>query len=150
MPADIEVLFVVGFGPIVRDVEANLTLFRDTLGLPVRSGADEPDYFTTDKLEGVKNFGMWPLYRAAMSCFGQAAWPADLPTPNAWIEFDVADIEAATRMLAAKGYRVLVALRREPWGQTVTRLLSPDGVLVGVTLTPSLRRHSTGGAASLS
>ena len=38
MPAEIEVLFVVGFGPIVRDVEANLTLFRDTLRLPVSAG----------------------------------------------------------------------------------------------------------------
>jgi catechol 2,3-dioxygenase-like lactoylglutathione lyase family enzyme len=139
MSAEIDVLFVVGFGPIVRDVEANLTLFRDTLGLPVSAGSQEPDYFTTSKLEGVKNFGMWPLYRAALSCFGQPAWPADVPAPNAWIKFDVADIEAATRTMKAKGYRLLVEAQREPWGQTVTRLLSPDGVLVGVTLTPSMR-----------
>ena len=139
MPADIEVMFVVGFGPVVREVEANLALFRDTLGMPVSAGAGEPDYFTTDKLEGVKNFGMWPLHSAAMSCFGQAEWPTDLPAPNAWIEFDVGDIEAATRTLEARGYRLLVKIQREPWGQTVTRFLSPDGVLVGLTLTPSLR-----------
>jgi len=136
---DIKVLFVAGFGPIVRDVEANLSLFRDTLRLPLSAGSDEPDYFTTSKLEGVKHFGMWPLYRAAMSCFGQPEWPADLPAPNAWIEFDVADIDAATRTLKAKGHRLLVEARREPWGQTVTRFLSQDGVLVGVTLTPFLR-----------
>jgi catechol 2,3-dioxygenase-like lactoylglutathione lyase family enzyme len=139
MPTEIEVLFVVGFGPIVRDVDANLALFRDTLGLPVSAGSEEPDYFTTSKLEGVKNFGMWPLYKAAMSCFGQPEWPTDLPAPNAWIEFDVADIEAASRTMKAKGYRLLVEAQREPWGQIVTRLLSPDGVLVGVTLTPSMR-----------
>ena len=139
MPAEIEVLFVVGFGPVVADVEANLALFRDTLGLPVTAGAGEPDYFTTSKLDGVKNFGMWPLRSAAMSCFGRPEWPADLPAPNAWVEFDVADLEIATRSLKAKGYHPLVEARREPWGQTVTRLLSPDGMLVGVTLTPSLR-----------
>jgi hypothetical protein len=82
---------------------------------------------------------MWLLYRAALSCFGQPAWPTDFPAPSAWIEFDVADIEAATRAIKAKGYRLLVEAQREPWGQTVTRLLSPDGVLVGLTLTPSLR-----------
>jgi catechol 2,3-dioxygenase-like lactoylglutathione lyase family enzyme len=139
MPAEIEVLFVAGFGPVVRDVEANVALFRDTLGLPVSAGAGAPDYFTTDRLEGVKHFGMWPLRSAAMSCFRQAEWPADVPAPNAWVEFDVRDFEAAARILKARGYRLLVEGQREPWGQTVTRFLSPDGVLVGVTLTPSLR-----------
>lgn len=139
MQTEIEVLFVVGFGPIVRDVEANLALFRDTLGLPVTAGSAEPDYFTTSKLDGAKNFAMWPLYRAALSCFGQREWPSDLPAPTAWVEFDVSDIEGAARILKEKGYRLLVEARIEPWGQTVTRLLSPDGVLVGVTVTPDLR-----------
>lgn len=139
MPPEIEVLFVVGFGPIVRDVEANLGLFRDTLGLPVSAGSEESDYFTTSEVEGVKNFGMWPLHSAARSCFGRPEWPADVPAPTAWIEFDVADIGAAGRSLKAKGYQLLVEGQHEPWGQTVTRFLSLDGLLVGVTLTPSLR-----------
>ena len=29
---------------------------------------------------------------------------------------------------------------KEPWGQTVTRFLSPEGLLVGLTVTPSMRR----------
>jgi hypothetical protein len=33
----------------------------------------------------------------------------------------------------------LVSARKEPWGQIVTRLLSPEGILVGVTFTPLLR-----------
>ena len=57
-------------------------MFRDTLGLPVAAGSAEPAYFTTSKVEGIKNFGMWPLYRAAMSCFGKPEWPADLPAPR--------------------------------------------------------------------
>jgi hypothetical protein len=106
MPADIEVLFVVGFGPIVKDVSANVALFRDTLGLPVNAGAEQPDYFTTSKVDGVKNFAMWPLYRAAQSCFGR-------PAPTAWIKFDVADIEAAGRTL--EGARISAA-RGDPAG----------------------------------
>ena len=37
------------------------------------------------------------------------------------------------------GYQLLVDTRKEPWGQTVTRLLSPEGLLVGITHTPWMR-----------
>jgi uncharacterized glyoxalase superfamily protein PhnB len=59
--------------------------------------------------------------------------------PQGWIEFEVDDVAAATVELESKGYRVLVAAKEEPWGQTVTRLVGPDGLLVGITWTPSLR-----------
>ena len=139
MSTDIGVLFVAGFGPIVRDVDSSVALYRDALGLPLEAGSEEPDYFHAGGISGVKHFALWPLYKAATSCFGTPEWPADVPAPNAWIEFDVADIHAATKTLKARGYRLLVSARNEPWGQTVTRLLSPEGVLVGVTLTPFLR-----------
>ena len=82
---------------------------------------------------------LWPLSQAAESCFGVDRWPEDVPAPTAWIEFDVEDIAAATRELEAAGYKPLVALRKEPWGQTVTRFLSPEGVLTGLTHTPAMR-----------
>ena len=91
-------------------------------------------------LPGVRALGLWPLAQAAESCFGTgAAWPADLPVPQGWIEFDVEDIEQATAELEAAGHRLLVANREEPWGQKVSRFLSPDGLLVGVTVTPWMR-----------
>ncbi|MEA2527992.1 MAG: hypothetical protein QOF73_5219, partial [Thermomicrobiales bacterium] len=54
-------------------------------------------------------------------------------------EFDVDDIEAATAELAARGYKLLVTARTEPWGQTVTHLLGPEGILIGITVTPWMR-----------
>jgi hypothetical protein len=60
--------------------------------------------------------------------------------PQAWLEFDVADIEKATPELKSQGYRLLVGARAEPWGQVVTRLLGPEGLLVGITHTPSMRK----------
>ncbi|HEY1606955.1 MAG TPA: VOC family protein [Allosphingosinicella sp.] len=134
-----EILFVAGFGPIVRDVDESLALYRDTLGLKLEAGKAEPDYFHVGNVDGVKHFALWPLAKAAISCFGKPEWPVDVPAPNAWIEFDVADIEEATGILESRGYRLLVAARKEPWGQTVTRFLSPEGLLVGVTLTPFFR-----------
>lgn len=61
--------------------------------------------------------------------------------PQSWLEMDVADIEAATRILEQAGYRLLARLRQEPWGQTVTRFLSPEGILMAVTHTPFLREE---------
>jgi uncharacterized glyoxalase superfamily protein PhnB len=60
--------------------------------------------------------------------------------PQAWIEFDVANIEQATAELKSQGYQLLVATQTEPWGQVVTRLLGPEGLLVGITHTPEMRK----------
>ena len=65
-------------------------------------------------LDGVKHFALWPLAQAAQSCFGDDRWPADLAAPQAWIEFDVADMALATQGLIDRGYRLLVANREEP------------------------------------
>jgi hypothetical protein len=132
-----KVLFVAGFGPIVHDRKLSLALYRDTFGINFEELED--GYFHTDAVEGVKHFALWPLSQAAQSCFGEDTWPSDIPTPQAWIEFDVEDIKTATFELAAKGYRLLVSAKEEPWGQTVTRFVGPEGLLVGVTHTPSLR-----------
>lgn len=95
--------------------------------------------FITGGLPGVKHFALWPLSQAARSCFGSDAWPEHLPIPQAWLEFDVDDVEAATAELTARGYTLLVAARKEQWGQTVTRLLGPEGLLLGITHTPWMR-----------
>lgn len=140
----IDVRFVAGFGPITQDTVLSKAFYIDALGLPLRPMEGNSDYLLTerDALQSVKHFALWPLSQAAFSCFGTETWPDDLPVPQAWIEFDVADIEAATRALLQKGYRLLVAQREEPWGQTVTRLLSPEGLLAGVTVTPWLREDA--------
>jgi catechol 2,3-dioxygenase-like lactoylglutathione lyase family enzyme len=137
-PKNIDVLFVAGFGPIVRDPDASRKFYREALALPFKE--DPGGYLHTGSLDGVKHFALWPLEQAAESCFGSSDWPADFPVPQAWIEFDVTDIAAATAELKSQGYELLVAQRKEPWGQTVTRLLSPEGLLVGITHTPAMRK----------
>jgi catechol 2,3-dioxygenase-like lactoylglutathione lyase family enzyme len=137
-PKNITVLFVAGFGPIVRDPVASRHFYSQTLGLPFKE--DATGYLHTADLDGVKHFALWRLSQAAESCFGTQDWPADLPVPQAWIEFDVADIEKATAELKSQGYELLVATRTEPWGQIVTRMLGPEGLLVGITHTPAMRK----------
>jgi len=135
---NIEVLFVAGFGPIVRDPAASRKFYSDALGLEFKE--DASGYMYTGELDGVKHFALWPLAQAAESCFDTDQWPGNLAVPQAWIEFDVDNIEKATAELKSQGYELLVATRKEDWGQVVTRMLGPEGLLVGITHTPSMRK----------
>jgi hypothetical protein len=134
----IKVPFLAGFGPVVRDRAAGRRLYRETLGVSFKE--EQGRYLHTEALEGARSFALWPLEQAARSCFGKGAWPDDTPVPQAWLEFDVEDVEGATAALESRGYRMLVKNKTEPWGQTVSRFLSPEGLLVGLTVTPSMRR----------
>jgi catechol 2,3-dioxygenase-like lactoylglutathione lyase family enzyme len=133
----LKVLFVAGFGPIVRDVSASRRLYSESLG--IRFTEEDGGYLHTESLEGAKTFALWPLAEAAQSCFGRESWPDEIPPPHAWCEFDVDSVEAATAELEARGYRMLVKNQREPWGQTVSRFLTPEGLLIGITRTPAFR-----------
>jgi catechol 2,3-dioxygenase-like lactoylglutathione lyase family enzyme len=140
------VSFVAGFGPIVRDVDSSRAFWGGGLGIELKEAA--PSYWTNDDLEGVKAFALWPLPQAAESCFGNDVWPEDIPAPQAWLELDVESPEAvseAAAELEAAGHRLLRGAHEEPWGQTTSRLLSPEGLLVGVTYTPWM--HGSGGEA---
>lgn len=135
MSADL--LFIAGFGPIDHDIAQSRALYGESLGITFKEDAD--GYLYTGALQGAKHFALWPLSQAARSCFGTDSWPANIPVPQAWLEFEVENVEGATAHLESRGYQMLVRNRREPWGQTVSRFLSPEGLLVAVTFTPSLR-----------
>jgi catechol 2,3-dioxygenase-like lactoylglutathione lyase family enzyme len=139
MPAvnDIKVLFVAGFGPIVRDPAASNKLYQQVLG--IRFKEENGGYLHTEALKGAKTFALWPLSQAAQSCFGTELWPNDIPAPQAWLEFDVENLEMATSALGSHGYRMLVENKKEAWGQIVSRFITPEGLLLGITYTPSLR-----------
>jgi catechol 2,3-dioxygenase-like lactoylglutathione lyase family enzyme len=133
----IDVLFILGFAPIVRDTAESRKLYSESLG--IRFKEESGEYLHTEALKGAKSFALWPLSQAAESCFGKEAWPDSIPVPQAWLEFDVDNVEKATANLESQGYRMLVKNKKEPWGQTVSRFISPEGLLVGLTFTPLMR-----------
>ena len=110
-PTGIKVLFIAGFGPIVTNQKASERLYCDLLQLPLESIDGYDGYLHSGAIKGVKHFALWPLDKAALSCFGRTEWPADLPVPQSWLELDVADIEAATAILEEAGYRLLNDIR---------------------------------------
>ena len=134
------VLFIAGFGPIDPNIAESRALYADALGITFNE--DAGGYLYTGGLQGAKHFALWPLSQAAQSCFGSDSWPNDVPVPQAWLEFEVEDLEKATADLESRGYRMLLKNKREPWGQTVTRFISPEGLLIGITVTPSMRKDT--------
>ena len=138
-----KVAFVAGFGPIVRDTDASRAFWGDGLGIGLEEAS--PGYWTNDDLDGINAFALWPLSQAAEACFGTDAWPEDLPVPQAWMELDLQsadDVAPATAEMAERGYRILVNAKLEPWGQTVSHLLSPEGILMGIVFTPWLHKQA--------
>jgi len=136
---NVKILFIAGFGPVVREASASGKLYRQALGIHFKE--ESGGYLHTEDLKGAKTFALWPLSQAAQSCFGKDSWPDQIPAPQAWLEFDVGSVEKATAELEAQGYRMLVKNKKEPWGQTVSRFLAPEGLLVGITFTPSMREE---------
>ncbi len=88
-----EVLFVTGFSPIVSDRQASREFYVGALQRPLDH--EEGEYIFADTLPGVKRLGLWPLWQAAQTCFGADEWPADVPVPQATIEFEVRDVASA-------------------------------------------------------
>jgi catechol 2,3-dioxygenase-like lactoylglutathione lyase family enzyme len=135
-----EIEFLATIAVIAPDPSESRRLYVDALGLPLESGA-ESEYHHSERIDGCKHFGIWPLSQAAQACFGATQWPAGRPVPQASIEFDVADVEsvgAAAQELRQAGFELLHPAREEPWGQTVARLQSPEGAIVGISYAPSL------------
>jgi catechol 2,3-dioxygenase-like lactoylglutathione lyase family enzyme len=129
---------IAGFASITKDPAASALLYQDALGLPL---VKQGDYCFIDRFPGANHFGVWPLTMAAQSCFGQEEWPDHVPEPTATIEFeltDVAAVEAAVHEMKEKGQEFVHEARTEPWGQTVARFMSPEGVLVGLSYAPWL------------
>jgi catechol 2,3-dioxygenase-like lactoylglutathione lyase family enzyme len=131
----LDVRFVAGFAPIVEDLGAARRLYVADLGLPLQGD----DYPQTDDLEGIRHFGVWTLAGAAVACFGREEWPSDRPQPQGTIEFELASPEAVAEgavEMEAAGHTLLHGAREEPWGQTVARVQSPDGLLIGLSYAP--------------
>jgi catechol 2,3-dioxygenase-like lactoylglutathione lyase family enzyme len=132
--------FLSTIAVIAPDPPASRRLYVDTLGLPLE-GSGPHEYHHTDQVRGCKHFGVWPLSQVAEACFGSAKWPAERPVPQVSIEFDVADAAAvgvAAQELQQAGFELLHPAREEPWGQTVARMQSLEGAIVGISYTPSL------------
>jgi catechol 2,3-dioxygenase-like lactoylglutathione lyase family enzyme len=136
------VLFLATLAVVTADPPQSRGLFIDALGLPLEGEGD--GYYSSGCIPGSRHFGVWPLSQAAEACFGTQEWPVDRVVPQASIEFEVEDadaVAAAGAELQRAGFELLHPARMEPWGQTVTRLLTADGLIVGISYAPALHHE---------
>jgi catechol 2,3-dioxygenase-like lactoylglutathione lyase family enzyme len=134
------ILFITGIAVVAPDPARSRELFVDALGLRLEASPGD-DYFHSERIDGSKHFAVWPLAQAAQACFGSAEWPAELPLPQVSIEFEVESAHAvaeAAQELRARGFELVHDAREEPWGQTVARLLSGEGSIIGISYAPAL------------
>jgi catechol 2,3-dioxygenase-like lactoylglutathione lyase family enzyme len=136
-----DILFVATVALITSDEAKTRDLLVGSLGLPLAGQGPEDEYLFSDKIGGCKHFALWPLAQAAQACFGIPEWPRSRPRPQVSIEFEVKDapaVAAAEKELLARGHELLHATRKEPWGQTVCRVLTSEGAIVGISYAPAL------------
>ncbi len=132
------IVCIAGFAAITKEPSVSVALYHDILGLPLER---LDDYRYMDNFPGANHFGVWPLTMAAQTCFGTDEWPEGVPEPTATIEFELADanaVEAAVVEMKEKGQEFVHEVRKEPWGQTVARFMSPERVLIGLSYAPWL------------
>ena len=136
-----EIDFVASVAVITPDAEASRRLYIEALGLPLKQL--DGDYFASE-IGGCKHFGVWPLSQAAQACFGVPSWPEDVAVPQVSLEFELADADAVAQgahELRSQGFQLLHDAKVELWGQTVARLLSPEGAVVGLSYAPFLHEE---------
>lgn len=135
------VLFISSVSLISNAGNQTKDLLIDTFGLPLKPPQLDDEYVFSEKIGGTKHFGVWPLSQAAQACFGTKQWPAERPAPQISIELEVENAEAvasAEAELRALGHQLLHPTRTEPWGQTVCRILTAEGAILGVSFAPWL------------
>jgi catechol 2,3-dioxygenase-like lactoylglutathione lyase family enzyme len=135
-----DIQFIASIAVITPDPPKSRELFIDALGLPLEASPGS-DYFHSERVRGSKHFGVWPLSQAAQACFGTPDWPADRTVPQMSLEFEVRDgaaVQSAAEELRQRGFALLHDRREEPWGQTVARLQSEEGAIIGISFAPSL------------
>lgn len=141
-----QVQFIASVAVIAPEPAASRRLYLDALGLPLEPMDDQ--YYASEKIGGSKHFGVWPLSQAAQACFGTAEWPSDRTVPQASVEFELASADAlapAAAELQQAGYELLHEVRTEPWGQTVARVQSIEGLIIGLSFAPSLHGDNAAG-----
>jgi hypothetical protein len=131
---------------VTREKVAGFTAMSSAFPSRRKQKEEAEGYLHTEAVPGAKTYALWPISQAARSCFGKDSWPKDIPTPQAWLEFDVESAEKATAVLESGGYRMLVTNKKEPGDKSSAVSFRRKGYwwvlpLLRITFTPLMREQ---------
>ena len=125
-----------GVAEIVKDFEAAVRFYRDTLGLEVESLSEG---YATATIPGVLHFGIWTRAEAAQATYGSPDAAERVPL-GFTIAFEVDDVAEAAQHLDNAAVKIVQPTKTEPWGQVTSRFITPSGALCEIAETPWARR----------
>ena len=134
-----EIQFIAGFAVIAPEPAESRKLYVDALGLPLEQA--DGDYFAQREGSG----GSQALRRLAAGPRGPGVLRhprrgrATGPSHRRRVEFEVAESargRGGGGRAGGAGLRALHPPRTEPWGQTVARILTREGLIVGISHAP--------------
>jgi hypothetical protein len=97
---NVTVLFIAGFGPIVRDAAASRKLYNQNLGIFFKE--ESGGYLHTEAVKGAKTFALWPLYQVSQSCFGKDPGPTLFLCPKPGLSLKLTASKRQRRSLNRK------------------------------------------------
>jgi hypothetical protein len=129
-----DVQFITSLAVITPDPSVSRRLDVDGLGLPF-TAVEGDKYRRSEDIGRSKSFGVWPLTQAAQACFGTRDWPTDRTgAPGEHRVRGRGSFHRPSRRgrVEKEGFTLLHEAHTEPWGQTVARLQSSEGAIIGV------------------
>jgi hypothetical protein len=97
----VDVQFIASFAVITPEPEASHGLYLEALGLPLEG--EDDGYLHSEKIDGSRHFGVWPLAAAARACFGEDDWPQGRPVPQASESWRRPATSSCTRRARSRG-----------------------------------------------
>ncbi len=120
---------------VVEDFDAAVNFYSETLGLEVEIYHQG---YATATVPGTLHFGIWSRAEASKATYGNPGEADRIPL-GFTIGFEVDDVTAAEKRIAAAGIDVVQPTKTEPWEQVTSRFLTPGGSFCEIAETPWAR-----------
>ncbi len=127
-PAELRLGYVIFY---VEDVGASIRFYTDAFGLAEKFATE--DYGELDTGATTLSFVAHSLAHANLDAVGGfTPVSSSAPPTGASITLITDDVAAATQRAVAAGARPYLEPTLKPWGQTVSYVLDPNGILVEI------------------
>ena len=124
----------------VRDFDASVKFYRDTMGFPAHDGTEDFMAFTV----GDKTIAIMEINAAAKMITAEAVQPLVKDSPPRFLmAVFLEDCDKTYEELKAKGVHFIKPPTTQPWGQRTAYLTDPDGNIWEISHFPEDKSSSS-------